>query len=235
MPVNAYDQPVGPDLRGWDGAITPEASVMRGRFVTLETVDIDRHVPDLFSAYAASPPSMWTYMPFGPFPDASSLAATLDELAGQPDWRLYTAVVDASASGFLAYLRINPATGTIEIGSIAYAASMQRSPASTEAVYLLLAAAFDNGFRRCEWKCDDLNGPSRRAADRLGFRYEGTFRKATHYKGRNRDTAWYAMTDDDWPLARHAMRSWLAPENFDAHGRQRRSLEEFRAQLEEAR
>jgi RimJ/RimL family protein N-acetyltransferase len=126
-------------------------------------------------------------------------------------------------------LRIDQKNGVIEIGSIVFSPSLQRTSAATESVYLLLKNAFELGFRRCEWKCDHLNLPSRVAAERLGFRYEGTFRKATHYKGRSRDTAWYAITDEEWPALDAAFRSWLADDNFDVDGVQRRSLRAVRS------
>jgi RimJ/RimL family protein N-acetyltransferase len=140
----------------------------------------------------------------------------------------YAILVDGKPVGFLSYLRIDPRGGVIEIGSIVFAPEMQRTAAATETIFLLIKNAFDLGYRRCEWKCDDLNAPSRRAAERFGFIYEGTFRKATHYKGRNRDTAWYAITDDEWPQVERAFARWLAPDNFDTGGRQLRSLSDLR-------
>ena len=133
-------------------------------------------------------------------------------------------MVDGAPLGYLSYLRIDPAGGVIEIGSIAFSQRLQRTTPATEALYLLLQTAFDLGYRRCEWKCDCLNAASRAAAERLGFRYEGTFRQATHYKGRNRDTAWFAIIDADWPARQHALATWLDRHNFDQHGRQRAPL-----------
>jgi RimJ/RimL family protein N-acetyltransferase len=135
--------------------------------------------------------------------------------------------VEGRPLGFASYLRIRPRDGVIEIGSIAFSPMLQRTTAATEALYLLMRNAFDLGYRRCEWKCDDLNGPSRSAADRLGFTYEGTFRQATHYKGRNRDTAWYAILDNEWPALDGSFRRWLERENFDAEGIQKRPLNEI--------
>jgi RimJ/RimL family protein N-acetyltransferase len=137
-------------------------------------------------------------------------------------------LVDDKVVGFLSYLRIDPPGGVIEIGSIVFAPELQRTTAATEVIFLLLKYAFGLGYRRCEWKCDALNAASRKAAERLGFGYEGTFKKATHYKGRNRDTAWYAITDDEWPQVERAFARWLAPDNFDTGGRQLRSLSDLR-------
>ena len=130
--------------------------------------------------------------------------------------------------GFASYLRLDPPNGAVEIGSILYSPTLQRTTAATEAIYLMIRHAFANGCRRVEWKCDALNAPSVAAGERLGFRYEGTFRNATHYKGRNRDTAWFAITLEDWPETRAALESWLDPSNFDAEGRQTHSLASLR-------
>jgi len=167
-------------------------------------------------------------MPFGPFDDVDQLRATIDTIVALADWQPYAIVVDRAILGFGSYLRINPPDGVIEIGSIAFSTTLQHTTAATEAIRLLLANVFELGYRRCEWKCDDLNAPSRVAANRLGFRYEGTFLHATHYKGRNRDTAWYAITDAEWPARDAAFQAWLAAGNFDAEGRQVRSLSDLR-------
>ncbi len=172
---------------------------------------------------------MWTYLPFGPFPDAEDLGDQLERLISLRDWQPFAIVVDDEPVGFCSYLRIDPAGGVIEIGSIAFAASLQRTSAATEAIFLLLGRAFALGYRRVEWKCDDLNAASMAAARRLGFSYEGTFRKATHYRGRSRDTAWFAMLDDEWPAIEHSFLAWLSPTNFDVDGRQRRSLASLRS------
>lgn len=148
------------------------------------------------------------------------------------DWCPYAIVTPGDGPcGIACHLRVQPSIGVIEIGSIVLSPRLQRTTAATEALYLLMRHAFDLGYRRCEWKCDALNAPSRRAAERLGFVYEGTFRQATHYKGRNRDTAWYAIIDADWPALDAAFTAWLAADNFDAEGRQRRGLGSFRSAL----
>ncbi|MCP3973996.1 MAG: GNAT family N-acetyltransferase [bacterium] len=225
--VSSSGQPIGPDLSAWRAPPTPSVRVLRGEYVTLAPLDTAVHGPGLAEAFANAPDSLWTYMPFGPFAGAGEVAATLEHLLRYPDWLVYAATVDGRAVGFLAYLRIDARAGVIEIGSIAFSPALQRTTAATEAIYLLLDNVFGLGYRRCEWKCDALNAPSRSAAERLGFQYEGTFRNATHYKGRSRDTAWFAITNDDWPQLMPAYQNWLAPDNHDQEGRQRQSLRDI--------
>jgi len=197
---------------------------MVGRTVTLQPLDRARHAPALFDACRDAPGSLFTYLSFGPFTTVDEVGAVINAQNSAPGWQPYAIVVDGTVLGFASYLRIDPANGTIEIGSILFSPRLQRTTAATEALYLMIRNAFGLGYRRCEWKCDDLNAPSRAAALRLGFRYEGTFVNATHYKGRSRDTAWYAITDDRWPALDDSYRAWLATDNFDADGNQRRPL-----------
>ena len=231
--TNEHCQPIGEPLpAGWTPPPAPSAVTLEGAFVRVEPlVDPPAHARDLFEAGRADPTgASWTYLPDGPFENLDSFAAWLSKSAWGRD-RLAFAFVDKAsgrALGFGSYLRIYPAAGSIEIGYIWLSPLLQRTPMSTEAMHLLMAHVFELGYRRYEWKCDALNAPSRRAADRLGFTFEGIFRQAIHYKGRNRDTAWYSITDAEWPAIREAHRAWLRPENFDADGRQRRSLETFR-------
>ena len=166
----------------------------------------------------------------GPFADFASFEEWLEQIAEQSDPMFHSILVHGAARGLAAYLRITPAMGVIEVGNISYAPSLQRTRAATEAMYLMMRRAFDElGYRRYEWKADALNAPSGRAALRLGFNYEGTFKQAVVYKGRNRDTAWYAITDAEWPRVRDALEAWLDPANFDAAGQQLRTLEDVRA------
>lgn len=228
MPLNEYGQPVGEGLGGWRPPAPPAHVTLTGRSVVLEPLAPGRHTPALYKALSAAPGSLWTYMGFGPFDNEESLEATLQAMVDAPDWLPYTFVVDGDPTGFASYLRINTADGVIEVGSIVFSEHLQQTTAATEGLYLMIKHAFDCGFRRCEWKCDDLNQPSRRAAIRLGFSYEGTFVQATHYKSRNRDTAWYAIVDRDWQGLDRSFRSWLEPENFDDDGVQLTRLEEMR-------
>jgi RimJ/RimL family protein N-acetyltransferase len=225
--VNEFGQPVGASLRDWERPSFPPPATLIGAHATLEPLRVE-HASALHPTLDAADDSLWTYMAFGPFQTEDEMRSTFEYLIEQPDWLPYAILVDGKPVGFLSYLRIDPRGGVIEIGSIVFAPEMQRTAAATETIFLLIKNAFDLGYRRCEWKCDDLNAPSRRAAERFGFSYEGTFRKATHYKGRNRDTAWYAITDDEWTRVERAFARWLAPENFDTGGRQLRTLSDLR-------
>ena len=200
---------------------------MEGRFCRLEPLDADAHAAALHEAFALDEDGLgWTYLPYGPFPSFDAFEKWVSEAAESGD-PLFFAILDAAEepAGVASYLRIMPAIGTLEVGHIHYAPALQGTAAATEAMYLMMRHAFEDlGYRRYEWKCDDLNGPSRRAAERLGFTYEGTHRQATIYKGRNRDTAWFSILDGEWPRVRDALEAWLAPENFDADGEQRARL-----------
>ncbi len=230
MSTDAWGQPVGFPVPGWAGCPPPDGRPLAGAHCRVERLTA-RHAAALHAAFAAAPDGRgWTYMPYGPFPDAGAYRAWVEREALGDD-PLYYAIVPASggAAGVASYLRIKPEAGVIEVGNIALAAALQRTTAATEAMYLMMRHAFDDlGYRRYEWKCDALNAASRAAAPRFGFAFEGIFRQALVYKGRNRDTAWYAIVDTDWPAIRTAFESWLAPENFDASGRQRRKLADFR-------
>lgn len=226
---NALGQPVGAPVEAWEGSQPPPETGLVGDHVRLDRLDPEAHGQQLFEAFTAdTDEARWTYLGVGPFASADSLKAWLESVYQGQDPLFYTVMVDGRALGLLSYLRIDPAMGVIEIGHIHFGAALQRSIASTEALYLMMARAFDElGNRRLEWKCHALNAPSRRAALRLGFQYEGTFRQARVVKGRNRDTAWFSIIDSEWPALRDAFKAWLAADNFDASGQQRRSLGAF--------
>jgi RimJ/RimL family protein N-acetyltransferase len=196
----------------------------------LEPLDVDRHAMPLYEANAPDTEgSSWTYLAYGPFDNASSYRTWLSAncLGEDP---LFFAIVDAAddrPAGVASYLRIAPAAGSIEVGHIHFTPRLKRSPAATEAMYLMMKWAFEAGYRRYEWKCDALNAASRAAAQRLGLSFEGIFRQATVYKDRNRDTAWYAAIDAEWPALRAAFQAWLAPSNFEPDGRQRLRLSDL--------
>jgi RimJ/RimL family protein N-acetyltransferase len=203
--------------------------VLGGPRVRLEPVDPGRHADSLFAA-AQGDPRLWDHLPYGPFADVEALAEHLARQAASEDPLFFAVVEGGRAVGVVSYLRIEPAHGCIEIGHIWFGTPLQRTPAATETVFLLARHAFDDlGNRRLEWKCDAANARSRRAAERFGFTFEGVFRQHMIVKGRNRDTAWYAMLDHEWPAIRAAFAAWLAPENFGADGVQRRTLEQLRA------
>ncbi len=201
---------------------------MEGRYCRLEPIDADKHAADLHAANAEDGDGrIWTYLPYGPFATGADYRIWLEQTCLGDD-PLFHAVIDGAtgrAVGIASYLRIEPAVGVIEVGHINYAPPLQRTPAATEAMFLMMRRVFHElGYRRYEWKCDALNARSRTAAARLGFRFEGVFRQATIYKGRNRDTAWFAITDDDWPALEAHFERWLDPGNFDGGGNQRESL-----------
>ena len=225
MRENEFGQPIGDDLGTWvPPAGPPDHGVLRGHYVTLEPLQRTQHAIPLFHVFRRSEPSMWTYLPEGPFIDAAELGQVIAELEKVPSIHPYAVMVDNEALGFLTHMRMRPSEGAIEIGRVTFSTELQRTRASTEAQYVLLDHAFRSGFRRVEWKCDSLNANSREAAERLGFLAEGVFVKATHYKGRNRDTAWFAMTDDMWPEVAAGMQAWLDPTNFDENGVQKTRL-----------
>ena len=219
--------PVGSPLPGWEPRPLPVRTPIIGRYCKLEPLDADAHAATLYEAYALDESGQgWTYLPYGPFGSVEAFEKWAEE-ASDSDDPLFFAVLDEDEVpvGLASYLRIMPAIGTIEVGHIHFAPPLQRTPAATEAMYLMMAHAFEElGYRRYEWKCDALNARSRRAAERLGFTFEGVHRQATIYKGRNRDTAWFSILDSEWPRVRDALVRWLDPENFDAEGEQRSPL-----------
>ena len=206
----------------------PRRAVLEGSRVCLEPLDADRHAADLFRAGGADP-AVWTYLGYGPFADEAAMYAHVAAQAASEDPLFFAVVVADRAAGVVSFLRMEPEHGVIEIGHIWFGAELQRTPAATEAIYLLAREAFDGlGNRRLEWKCDNANARSRRSAERFGFSFEGVFRQHMIIKGRNRDTAWFALLDGEWPAARAAFEAWLDPANFDADGRQRSSLAALR-------
>ncbi|GJE16124.1 GNAT family N-acetyltransferase [Methylobacterium marchantiae] len=227
--VNPYGQPIGRALAEWSPPLPPPRDAMQGRFCRIEPLDAERHAGDLFAALAHDP-ARWTYLPAEPPADEAEYRARLAAIAASRD-PMHHAILDAvsgRAIGLAAYLRIEPTHGCIEVGHIQFGPGLARHPAGTEAMALMMGRAFALGYRRYEWKCDSLNAPSRAAALRYGFTFEGIFRNAIVTKGRSRDTAWFSVTDAEWPRLRAAFTAWLAPENFDDEGRQRRSLADLR-------
>lgn len=226
--LDSFGQPVGLPVPGWSPRPRPPRTTMEGRYCRVEPLDVDRHAGELFAADRQHPDGRnWTYLPAGPFADFDGYRAWLASISAGDD-PLFHAIIDRDsgrALGVAAYLRVDPANGVIEVGHLNFAPQLQRRRAATEAMYLMMRRAFGElGYRRYEWKCDSLNAPSRAAALRYGFRFEGIFRQALVYKGRNRDTAWFAIVDGDWPVLKAAFERWLDPDNFDAAGRQRLRL-----------
>ena len=218
---------------GWTVRPKPERIVLEGRTIRLEPLDPERHAADQWAAHRAGDPdgALWEYLPYGPFGSFEDYRDHLAMQAASADPLFYCVVrqADGRALGVMSLMRITPEHGVIEVGHICLAPGLRRTPGSTEAIRLFGGYVFETlGYRRFEWKCDNANMPSRQAAARYGFQPEGVFRQHMVAKGRNRDTAWFAMVDSDWPAVRAALDGWLAPENFDADGQQRRSLQSFR-------
>ena len=223
MTTNDFGQRVGRSVE-WTAARRPARTPLVGRGVRLEPVG-DQHVDALLAALCRpEDEALWTYLPWERPREREELAGILGRAADNPDQVTYAIVPleTGRAAGFCSLMRIDPAMGSIEVGGIALGRQLQRSRAATEAMALLMRHAFDDlGYRRYEWKCDSLNAPSRRAAIRLGFVWEGRFRNAVVLKGRNRDTDWFSVVDREWPRVRRALEEWLDDRNFDAAGRQR--------------
>ena len=216
---------IGAPVVGWTPPPKPGRVTLAGSYARLEPLTADRHAAALFKANSASD-AIWTYLPYGPFASAAAYHRWVREATAGDDPRFF-AIFNRDSDrweGVASYLRIKPEAGSIEVGHINFSPALARTRAATEAMFLMMQWAFDAGYRRYEWKCDALNLASRRAAERLGLSFEGVFRQATVVKGRNRDTAWFAAIDGEWPALREAFDAWLAPTNFDAAGRQRERL-----------
>lgn len=228
---NSLGQPIGAPLPDWRPRPLPPSTQMMGRYGRLEKLSVVQHGDALWTSFQADTEGrLWTYLPAGPFAARADFDRFLAQCEASPD-PLFFAIVDGAdekAVGFASFLRVDAGVGSIEVGFIAYAPVLQRTRLATEAMYLMMRRVFDElGYRRYEWKCDSLNAPSRTAAERLGFRYEGLFRQATIYKQRNRDTCWYSVVDSEWPARKRAFERWLEADNFNADGSQKRPLGDF--------
>ena len=206
----------------------PQPTTLRGRLVTLVPLDPAAHAVSLYEAsHGPEREDLWRYLFDGPYPDQATFEARLNQMAGSRDPLFFTILDNSTGKpvGYASYLRIEPAHRCIEVGSILFTPLLQRTPGATEAMYLMARHVFEDlSYRRYEWKCNALNEPSRRAALRLGFAFEGIFRQHMIIKGRNRDTAWFSMLDSEWPARKASFEQWLSPDNFDVRGRQKQSL-----------
>jgi RimJ/RimL family protein N-acetyltransferase len=233
MPVSfsQLSQKTGATLPEWNACPPPRKEAIHGQYCRLEPVSIERHGADLWQAFNTDTKHLiWTYLPYGPFDKQSELEDWISATCLGDD-PLFYAVIDlknGSATGMASYLRIQPEVGVIEVGHINFSPMLQQTTAATEAMYLMMKNAFDLGYRRYEWKCDNLNLGSQAAANRLGFSYDGLFKQATIYKNRNRDTAWFSILDSDWPSLREGYLTWLVGNNFDAGGAQKSKLHQSR-------
>ena len=231
MKINELGQPIGDALPNFKPGDLPKMERLEGRYVIVECLSKDKHGADLYEVYGPdSPADMWTYLFQNPVQSQEEWSALLDQMLAAQD-RFYYAIVDkesGKALGTFALMRINRGSRVIEVGSVTYSPQLKRTRLATEAQYLLARYVFEElEYRRYEWKCDAFNQPSRYAAERLGFIYEGTFRQAVVYKGRNRDTDWLAMIDKDWPAVKIRLEKWLSPDNFDENGQQIKALSDF--------
>ena len=210
----------------WKPVSAPGPVTLRGRYVTLEPLDAERHTAALWEGVRGHD-EVWTWLPDGPYKSHADFRRAIEQKQHGPH-AVFLAVVPAESTepaGYASFMRIDTANGSIEVGNILYTPAMQRTRAATEAMYLMAGHVFDHlGYRRYEWKCNALNAPSRRAALRFGFTFEGIFRQHMVVKDRNRNTAWYSMLDSEWPARKRAFEAWLSPENFDGEGKQRSSL-----------
>jgi len=222
-----HERPGGADLSDWSAPPLPSRESEGGRHCALRPLSVDM-APELFAENARDRSNaMWSYLPYGPFAQLDAYRDWVRSASRGADPLFYAIEVGSRPLGVASYLRIAPEAGSIEIGHIAFSPRLQRSPAATEAMVLMIRWAFEAGYRRVEWKCDAANRASRAAAQRLGFSFEGVFRQAGIVKGRNRDTAWYAAIDAEWPALADAYRRWLDPANFDRDGNQRSRLSEM--------
>jgi RimJ/RimL family protein N-acetyltransferase len=222
------DKRLGTEVKGWHVPPRPDHAAMEGRFVRLEPLEADRHAFELQAAFNGHD-ALWDFMPYGPFASGSAYHRWAREREAGEDPRFFVLRDRGTekSGGIASYLRITPEAGSIEVGHICISPALQRGAAATEAMFLMMDWAFRAGYRRYEWKCNALNLASRRAAQRLGFSFEGVFRNHLIVKGRNRDTAWFSVIDSEWPALSEAFRFWLDPANFDARGRQRERLSDL--------
>jgi RimJ/RimL family protein N-acetyltransferase len=219
---------LGEVVVGWTVPVRPDVAVLQGRWVRMERLDADAHAADLHRAFSGHE-ALWDYMPYGPFSSASQYHRWIKDTASSTDPVFYAFrdMETGRCGGVASFLRITPDSGSIEVGHICLSPELQGSRAATEGLFLMMQWAFGAGYRRYEWKCNALNMPSRRAAQRFGFSYEGIFRQATVVKGRNRDTAWFAVIDKEWSALQAAYAAWLNPANFSAEGRQKEKLSDL--------
>ena len=221
---NSLGKPIGRAVVGWMRPVVPPREAIEGRYCRLEPVDVTSHCESLFAANQQDALGLnWTYLHYGPFDSIEEYRRWMEETCLGDD-PMFFAIRDLRTDevvGLASYLRITPKSGSIEVGHLNFSPRLQKKPAATEAMYLMMRRAFELGYRRYEWKCNALNAPSRAAAQRLGLSFEGVFRQHAVVKGRNRDSAWYAAIDTEWPDLQRAFETWLSPKNFDESGRQR--------------
>lgn len=219
---------LGEVVVGWQVPPRPDTTVLQGRWVRLERLEADADAADLHRAFSGHE-GLWDYLPYGPFSSAAQYHRWIKDAASEEDPRFYAFrdLETGRCGGVASYLRVTPEMGSIEVGHICLSPELQGGRAATEGLFLMMQWAFQAGYRRYEWKCNGLNMASRRAAQRFGFSYEGIFRQAAIVKGRNRDTAWFAVIDKEWSALQAAYAAWLAPANFTDDGQQKERLSDL--------
>jgi RimJ/RimL family protein N-acetyltransferase len=221
---------LGQPIPNWTPRPRPTKTKLIGKYCNLEQLDLNRHGALLYQALQENGDDSWAYLPYGPYKTFTEFTEGMHDIMQDPDTLLYAIVNNSTRHpiGVAGYLRINPDHGSIEVGHLHYSKYLQKTQAATEAMYLLMHYALEElGYRRYEWKCNSLNLPSRRSAERLGFQYEGTFRQSNIYKGHNRDTMWFSIIDSEWPVIKAKLEKWLDPNNFTASGEQILKLQEI--------
>lgn len=224
---NQFGQTLGHPVNDWQTVDFPKKEILRGRFCVLDPINLEKYADQLFqNLLVDNPGDTWTYLPYGPFNNSHEFKEWLLKTDARSDTQLYVILnLQNEPIGVCGYLRVTPEHGVIEVGHLHYSKFLQRTPMATEAMYLMMRYAFDDlHYRRYEWKCNALNEPSRQAAFRLGFKFEGTFRQNNVFKNYNRDTDWFSIIDSEWPEIKNRFQRWLAPENFDSSGKQILSL-----------
>ncbi|QLL34157.1 hypothetical protein HG536_0G00130 [Torulaspora globosa] len=228
--LNEFNQEIGYAIDDWEGRDAPQKVLLTGEFCEVQPINAEKHALQLFESFKVSGNKIWTYVPIGPYESLENYKEFLDQCAQRND-EIHFAIVDKTtghAVGTIALISVNPLNGSAEAGYVIYSSKLKRTPIATEAQYLLMKYVFDDlKYRRYEWRCDSLNRPSRTAAERLGFKFEGTFRQVVVIKGRNRDTTWLSIIDKEWTLCKQAFERWLSPDNFQ-DGVQKRSLSDIR-------
>jgi RimJ/RimL family protein N-acetyltransferase len=221
---NQFGQIIADSIENWTTRQKPTKTTIQGKYCSLEPIEINKHASKLFDSLAIeNQGESWTYLPYGPFDTLDKFKDWLTETMSDNDTLLY-AILDFETQqpiGISGYLRINPEHGAIEIGHLHFSKLLKQTPLATEAIYLMIRLAFDKlGYRRCEWKCNALNEPSRLAAERFGFKFEGIFRQSYVFKNRNRDTVWFSIIDGEWVRLKEKFETWLHPSNFNVAGKQ---------------
>ena len=232
--TNEFDQLIGQALPQWKGVPKPPRQTLTGEYTELIAMQLELYAEQLWTLIQQEPDaSCWTYLPYGPFATQEIFNTWLKGFLANDELLVYVILSGTKAVGWCALMRADVVYGCVEIGHVYYSASLRQTYSATEAMYLLMQQVFSLGYRRCEWKCNDLNEPSKKAALRLGFSYEGLFRQVAVVKGHNRNTAWFSILDNEWPQQHEAMQKWLSADNFAKNGQQKQTLQQLKQTLQD--